>query len=279
MTNSSITQAESTTITFDVTNMLSTNYSYVEAVGKGIIKKCSTTDYTSYTLILQGADLPVMTANTLRISAINDGGSDADETLELTVTAVPATIPSYYKKEAIVFANEVDVIIQLLETDLLNHRLKHVIPYANIYKEQPLNWKELPGMYIRKIAHASIVKEQFIREDYDTGLDVYGNVWTADIAFDLVAHVKQIVNYPPIETDPDDTVRYEHAKNCLPLMQAVLDSILTENRKYTDPDGSTLQWDSVEALPYNLIDGGYEGARDVWALRVVYKFQFEMEVR
>ena len=279
MTNSSITQLESTTITFQATEMTSTDLAFVEVDGKAIIKKCSSTDYLNYTIILYGADLPIMSSNTLRITAVNTNGSDEDTTLELTVTATPSVIPSYYKKEAIVFGDECDIIIKLLKTDLLNHRLKHIIPFANLHKEPPLQWKELPAMYIRKIANVSIVQGQFIREDYDTGDDVYGNVWTADIAFDLVAHVKTIFNYPPIETDPSTTVRYEHAKNCLPVMQNLLNTILSENRTYTDPDGSTLQWDNIELIKYDLIDGGYDGARDVWGLQVVYRFQFEMEVR
>lgn len=279
MTNSSITQLESTTITFQATEMTATDLAFVEVVGKAIIKKASTTDNLNYTIILYGADLPILSSNTLSIQAVNTDGFAEDTSLELTVTSAPSVIPSYYKKEAITFADEVDVIIKLLKTDLINHRLKHIIPYANIYKEHPLNWKELPGLYIRKIANATLVQGEFIREDYDTGDDVYGNVWTADIAFDLVAHVKTIFNYPPKQTDPSTTVRYEHAKNCLPVMHNLLNTILSENRQYTDPDGSTLQWDNLELLNYDLIDGGYEGARDVWALQSIYRFQFEMEVR
>lgn len=185
----------------------------------------------------------------------------------------------YYKKEAVVIPDEVGTVIDLLETDLLNHRLKHIIPLENIYRKPPKLWKDFPGIYIRKVANASIVQEQFIKEDYDTGKDIYGNVWTADIAFDLVAHVKTIFNYPPKSTDPTTTVRYEHASECLPVMQNVLNTILSENRTYTNPEDDSLQWDSVEFLNYNLIDGGYSGARDVWALSVVYRFQFEQEVR
>ena len=279
MTNSSITQAESTTITFKVTQMTATDFAYVEAVGKGYIKRVSTSDNINYTVILYGADLSLMTANDLLISAINSGGSDTDESLELTVTAVPATIASYYLKEYTPMPDEVSTIIKLLETNLSNHRLKHIIPFKNIIREMPKIWTDLPGIYIRKIGNVSIVQEQFLREDYDSGDDIYGNVWQADIAFDLGAHVKTIFNYPPIETDPDNTVRYEGAKNCLPVMEHLLRTIISENRKYTDPDDSRFQWDSVESTPYELVDGGYAGAKDVWAIKVVYRFQFEMEVR
>ncbi|MHA1662576.1 MAG: hypothetical protein ACTSVR_04900, partial [Candidatus Thorarchaeota archaeon] len=111
------------------------------------------------------------------------------------------------------------------------------------------------------------------------GLERVGYVWEADIAFDLIAHVKQIFNYPPIDTDPDTTVRYEHAKNCLPVMHTLLHTILSENRKFTDPEDDTFKWDNIETGSYNLIDGGYGGARDVWAIQCIYRFQFEMEVK
>ena len=279
MTSSSINQAESTTITFQATNMGATDYAYLEIDGKEIIKRFSTSDNLNYSLLLYGADLPIMTGNDLLIIAINAGGFDTDSTLELTVTSVPATIASYYLKEYTPMPDEVSTIIKLLETNLSNHRLKHIIPFKNIIREMPKIWTDLPGIYIRKIGNVSIVQEQFLREDYDSGDDIYGNVWQADIAFDLGAHVKTIFNYPPIETDPDNTVRYEGAKNCLPVMEHLLRTIISENRKYTDPDDSRFQWDSVESTPYELVDGGYAGAKDVWAIKVVYRFQFEMEVR
>ena len=280
MTNSSITQAESTVITFTVTQMTATDLAYLEVVGKGYINRVSTSDNVNYTITLHGADLPLMTANELLITAINSGGSDTDDSLELTVTAAPSTIPSYYLKDPIPIPDEVGTIIKLIETDLLNHRLKHIIPYKNIYREMPKQWPEFPGMYIRKIGNATLVEQEFIREDYDTGDDVIGNIWESDVAFDLVAHVKSTFNYPPIETDGADADnKYEGAKNCLPVMEHILRTILSENRKYTDPDDSTFQWDTVEPIDYGLIDGGYAGARDVWAIQVVYRFRFEQEVR
>jgi hypothetical protein len=217
----------------------------------------------------------------LTISAINVGGSDTDLTLTLTVTAVPATVLSTTFRDFIPIVDEVDLVIKLIKTDLLNHRLKHILPFNNIYKEQPLNWKDFPGIYIRKVSNVTMVQTESLGEDYDTGLEKIGNVWQCDIAFDIVAHVKTIFNYPPTETDEADSVRYEHAKNCLPVLHKVLHAILSENRTYLDPDGSTLQWDFVEPVPngYNLIDGGYNGARDVWAIQVLYRFQFEMEVQ
>jgi len=275
---SSITQGQSITLNWNVTNMISTDLSFIEFVGKGIIRKASSTDYIAYSLTIAGEDLPVMTDNIIRIVVVNDDGWGVDITLTLTVTAIPSS-SAYYLKEVAVIPDEVDVIIKLLKTDSLNHRLKHIVLLENIWKEVPLNWKEIPGIYVRKIANVTLVQEQFIREDYDTGDDIIGNVWTADIAFDLVAHVKTIFNYPPIETDPDTTVRYEHAKNCLAVMESLLRTILSENRKYVDPDDSTFQWDSLEPISYGLVDGGYEGARDVWAIQVVYRFQFEQEVR
>ncbi len=280
MTSSSITQGQSTKIDFDATNMTATDFGYVEAVGKGVIKKCTTTDNAHYTVTIYGADLPVMTANPLRITIINAGGSDTDDTLTLTVTAAPSAPIAYRLKEAIPIPDEVDLVIKLLENNLLNHRLKHILPLTNILKEQPSQWKEFPGMYIRKVSNVTMVEAQSLGEDYDTGLEKIGSVWQCDIAFDIVAHVKTIFNYPPVVTDGEaNSVRYEHAKNCLPVLHTILHTILSENRQYVDPDGSTLQWDSVEPVDYGLVDGGYAGARDVWAIQVLYRFQFEMEVR
>jgi len=277
--SSSITQGQSTAISFDVTNMTASDFCYVEAVTKGIIKRCSTTDNATYTVVLYGADYPVMTSITLRITAINSDCKDTDESLTLTVTAVPAIIPSYKFKESITIPDEVDLIINLLKTNTLNHRLKHIVPLDNIYKEQPMNWKEFPGMYIRKVSNVTMMTRESLGEDYDTGVEKFVNVWQCDIAFDLVAHVKTIFNYPPIVTDGEEnSIRYEHAKNCLPVMRTLLHTILSENLQYVDPDGSTLQWDFVEEQDFNLIDGGYAGARDVWAFQLLYRFQFEMEV-
>ena len=279
MTNTTITQLGSTTITFKATDMISTDIAFVEVSGKSIIKKASSSDYLNYTIILYGADLPIMSSNTLIIKAINTNGSDEDTTLELTVTAVPSVIPSYKFKESITIPDEVDLIINLLKTNTLNHRLKHIVPLDNIYKEQPMNWKEFPGMYIRKVANVTMMTRESLGEDYDTGVEKFVNVWQCDIAFDLVAHVKTIFNYPPIVTDGEEnSIRYEHAKNCLPVMRTLLHTILSENLQYVDPDGSTLQWDFVEEQDFNLIDGGYAGARDVWAFQLLYRFQFEMEV-
>ena len=192
-----------------------------------------------------------------------------------------ATVPSTRFRDFIPIVDEVDIVIKLIKTDLLNHRLKHILPFNNIYKEQPLNWKDFPGLYIRKVSNLTLVETESLGEDYNTGVEKIGNVWQCDIAFDLVAHVKTIFNYPPIETNEADSVRYEHAKNCLPVLHKVLHAILSENRQYLDPDGSTLQWDFVEAVPngYNPIDGGYNGAKDVWAIQQLYRFQFEMEVQ
>jgi len=279
MTNTTITQLGSTTITFKATDMISTDIAFVEVSGKSIIKKASSSDYLNYTIILYGADLPIMSSNTLIIKAINTNGSDEDTTLELTVTAVPSVIPSYKFKESITIPDEVDLIINLLKTNTINHRLKHIVPLDNIYKEQPMNWKEFPGMYIRKVANVTMMTRESLGEDYDTGVEKFVNVWQCDIAFDLVAHVKTIFNYPPIVTDGEEnSIRYEHAKNCLPVMRTLLHTILSENLQYVDPDGSTLQWDFVEEQDFNLIDGGYAGARDVWAFQLLYRFQFEMEV-
>jgi hypothetical protein len=259
--------------------MSATDYAYLEVVDKNIIKRAYSTDNLNYSILLYGTDLPIMDINDLLLIAINAGGFDTNLSLKLTVTATPGVIPAYSLREAIRIPDEVGLVIKLLKTSAINHRLKHIIPYENIHKEQPAQWKDLPGMYIRKVSNVSMVRKENLGEDYETGVEKIGHVWQCDILFDLVAHVKTIFNYPPIETDGEDSAnRYEHAKNCLPVMHQLLHTILMENRSYTDPDGSTLEWDFIEPGEYQLIDGGYAGARDVWAIQCLYTFQFEMEV-
>jgi hypothetical protein len=189
-------------------------------------------------------------------------------------------LPPYYKKEVIKIPDEVGLVISLLNDDLLNHRLSHLVPHDQVIREHPNSWVQFPAIYVRKIANTSLVTESSLGEDYDTGEEVLGSVWSADIALDIVAHVNTEFNYPPIELVGDlEEYRYKHAKNCLPVLQWIVNSVLHENRHYTDPSGSTLQFDTAEMVGYNLIDGGYSGVRDVWALQVVYRMQFEMEGR
>ena len=189
-------------------------------------------------------------------------------------------LPPYYKKEPIKIPNEAGLVISLLQNDLLNHRLKHIVPHDQIIKEEPDKWTQFPAIYVRKVGQSTMVNNETLGEDYDTGEEQIGFVWSADILFDLVAHVNTIFNYPPIATDGDNPDnRYQHAKNCLPVMHWIVHTILSENKKYTDPDDSTFQWDTIEPAGFELIDGGYNGSRDVWAILALYRFQFEIIMR
>lgn len=186
----------------------------------------------------------------------------------------------YYKKEATKIPDEVGLVINLLTNDLLNHRLKHVVPHAHIIREEPDVWKIFPAIYVRKVAQPTMVNSVSLGEDYDSGEEQIGNIWSADILFDLVAHVNTLFNYPPIELVGDlEENRYKHAKNCLPVMHWILHTILSNNRKYTDPDDATFHWDTIMPMDYGLIDGGYGRVRDAWAIQALYRFQFEMVVR
>lgn len=190
------------------------------------------------------------------------------------------TLPEYYKKEPIKIPDEAGVVISLLQNDLLNHRLKHVVPHENIFKEEPDQWNMFPAIYVRKVAQSTMVNNEALGEDYETGDESIGFVWDADILFDFVAHVESLFNYPPIELVGDlEENRYKHAKNCLPVMHWIVHTILSENRKYTDPDDATFQWDLIQPGDFALIDGGYGAVRDVWAIQALYRFRFEMVMR
>lgn len=186
----------------------------------------------------------------------------------------------YYQKEPIKIPDEADLVIKLLKTDLRNHRLKHIVDFKNIIKEAPVRWTDYPGIYVRKVDHVAMVQNELLDVDEDSGVESIGYVWQADIQIDFVAHVKTMFYYPPHEIDGYvEENRYQHAKNCLPVLHWIVHAILAENRKYTDPDDATFQFDTVDPGPFANIDGGYDGVRDVWAIQALYRMQFEMVMR
>jgi hypothetical protein len=185
-----------------------------------------------------------------------------------------------FQKESIKIPDEAGLAIALLRDDLRNHRLKHIVPNNHIVKESPTDrWTLLPGIYVRKVANLGIINGEQLAENDDGTID-YGYIWMADLQFDLIAHAKTSFYYPPKEIFGElEENRYKHAKNCLPVIHWILHATLSENRKFSLPADPDFKWDTVEAGPFELVDGGYDGARDVWAIQALYRFQFEMVTR
>jgi len=274
MSSDAITQADSTTITFKVTNMTSTDFADVEALGRGIIYRASTTDYLNYTITLHGENYPLMTDNIMRISAINDGRSAIDDTLTLTVTAVDSS-PAYYKKEEIDVPDLPDLVRQLLTDPLLNHYLYRVVKNERIITNYQGTWDELPAIYIIEISD----KPDMVEEAIPGGV---GSTWVSTVQIHLITSDDSYCNYPPPDVGDldDESTRFDGAEKVLGVLKQLVYRTIAENRfGYASDVLATFQWDDAKYEGSELIAGGYDGVKDNWAIIMTYSFECEVVSR
>lgn len=181
----------------------------------------------------------------------------------------------YYQREEVVIPDEVDLVRQLLTDDLRNHLLKFVVPLENIITAYQGTWEELPAIYIKKVGNVSMITEEAI----PGGI---GSSWKSMVQMDLIASDDSFCNYPPPppgEADTEDT-RYDGAEKVLNVIHQILHRIFSENRVgYESTILPTFQWDNVEPSGFEFVDGGYEGVRDIWAISLIYQFDFEVVTR
>jgi len=183
------------------------------------------------------------------------------------------TIP-YRKKEPMNIPDEVGLVIAMLRDDLLNHKLKHVVPHENIIRKSAETFLELPAIVVEKVGSEKMLTAEPLPPDGRLGYQ-----WGAEIQIDCVAPRDIFTYYPP--PDPGelgtDETRYDGAENFLRVPAWIVFAILSENREgYSDNAGLTI--DDIQPTSYVYEAGGYNGVSDLWAISQTFMFTFEMEV-
>lgn len=177
-----------------------------------------------------------------------------------------------YQRKEIVIPDEVKLVRQLLTDDYRNHLLKFVVPYDNIITAYQGTWEEFPAIYIKKVGNVSMIAEEAI----PGGI---GSSWQSMIMFDLITSDDSFCNYPPPgpgEAD-EETTRYDGAEKVLNVIHQLIHRILSENRVgYESTTLPTFQWDDIKPVGFENLDGGYDGVNDIWALSLIYQFDFEV---
>lgn len=179
-----------------------------------------------------------------------------------------------YQKEAIVIPDELGLIVEALRDDLRNHKLKHIMNLENIVTKSPETWDEFPAIYVMKSGFVSMMRQEAM-----PGGGI-GNIWESEFQFHLITSDDSYINYPPAapgELD-DESTRHDGAENVLNVMQWLIHTFFSENTKYVSSAIPTFQWDDVQPVGYELVDGGYT-TRDIWAIILIYRFHFEVEMR
>ena len=183
--------------------------------------------------------------------------------------------PKEYQRKEVVIPDEQALVRQLLTDDYRNHLLKFVVPYENIITAYQGTWEEFPAIYIKKVGNTTMITEAAI----PGGI---GSSWKSLIQLDLITSDDSFCNYPPPapgEADTEDT-RYDGAEKVLNVIHQIIHRILSENRQgYESLTLPTFQWDNVQPVGFENIDGGYDGVRDIWALSLIYEFDFEVVSR
>lgn len=175
-----------------------------------------------------------------------------------------------YQRKEIVIPDEVALVRQLLTDDYRNHLLKSVVPYEKIITAYQGSWEELPAIYIKKVGNVSMIAEEAI----PGGI---GSSWQSMIQLDLITSDDSECNYP-LRTQPGVAgTLYEGAEKALNVIHQLIHRILSENRKgYESTTLPTFQWDDIKPVGFENLDGGYDGVNDIWALSLIYQFDFEV---
>lgn len=179
-----------------------------------------------------------------------------------------------FQKEAITIPDEVGLIVEALNDDLRNHKLKHIMNLENIVTKAPETWDELPAIYVKKVGFTSLMRQEALPSG---GI---GDIWESVIEIHLITSDDSYINYPP--PDPgeldDESTRRNGAENVLNVMKWIIHTFLAENTVFTSSTIPTFQWDDNQPVSYEIVDGGYTN-RDIWAIILTYRFHFEMEMR
>lgn len=182
------------------------------------------------------------------------------------------TVP-YRKKLPMNIPDEVGLVIAMLRNDLLNHKLKHVVPHDHIIrKSKELTFLQLPAILIEKVGSVEMLKSEPLPPDGKLGYQ-----WQADIKIDCICNLDEVSYYPPPEpgeVEKDET-RFEGAENFLRIPAWIVYAIMSENREgYTD---SLLTIDDIQPTGYEYVPGDYDGVADLWAISQTFTIWFEME--
>lgn len=181
----------------------------------------------------------------------------------------------YYKKEAIDIPDLPGLVRQLLIDPLRNHMLYRIVPEDKIVLHYEGTWQELIGIYIKETSMTPILTEEAI----PGGI---GSTWEATIEIHIITSDDSYCNYPPPDPGeaPDDSTRFDGAENVLKVLKQLVYRTIAENKKGYESDIlATFQWDNANLVSGEMIDGGYDGVKDMWAYIMTYTFECEVVSR
>lgn len=186
------------------------------------------------------------------------------------------TVP-YYQKEAIDIPDLPALVRQLLIDPLRNHLLYRIVPEDKIVMHYEGTWQELIGIYITEVSMTPILTEEVISQSGGIG-----STWEATIEIQIITSDDSYCNYPP--PDPgeadDESTRFNGAENVLNVLKWLVFRTIGENRKgYKSDTLATFQWDEAIFVSGELIDGNYDGVKDMWAYIMTYTFECEVVSR
>lgn len=198
--------------------------------------------------------------------------------LGLTKSVAPTVVLPTGTENEIKIPDVVELVRQLLVDPLRNHKLTRIVDADLIFTMIPTTWKNLPAIYIKKIGHITEQRE----EELPSGN--IGEVWKAEVLFEIVTSRDSYTYYPVPgigESPPaDGSTKMEGAEKVLNTIAWLIDFTLSENRvKYELDTDATFHWDDVKQGSYQLVDGGYRGSENLWAILVSYMFDLEVETR
>jgi len=180
-----------------------------------------------------------------------------------------------YQKEAVEIPDICKLIRQLLIDDLRNHKLKHLVPHEKIIPNFEGTFEELPCILIQHVGETNMLKEEAIPGGT-------GSTWTSAVEITIICTDDAYCNYPPHEPGEldDGSTRFDGAEKVLNTIYWILYRTLSENRRGYEADFlDTYQWDDIRPVGFEMIPGGYNGERDLWALILAWEFDQEIVSR
>jgi len=181
----------------------------------------------------------------------------------------------YYQREAVNIPDVPDLVRQLLTDNKRNHLLYRVVPHEKVVLHYKGTWEEYPGIYIRELEMIPMSLEEAIPGGV-------GSTWQSIIQIDIITSDDSYINYPPAEPGEldDEATKFDGAEKVLNALKWIIIRILEENREgYESSVLPTFQWDDLELTDASLVDGGYGGVGDIWALEMKYNFKVEVVTR
>jgi len=180
-----------------------------------------------------------------------------------------------FQKEQVSIPDVTDLIRQLLIDDLRNHLLKHIVKHEKIVTIYKGTWEEYPAIYIRELESVPMLQEEAIPGGV-------GSTWSSIVEIHLITSDDSYANYPPAAPGELDTeaTRLTGAEKVLNAIKWIVYRTIAENREdYASDTITDFQWDDNKLLNTALIDGGYEGVADIWAIVMTYQFDLEIVSR